>query len=644
MTASFALVRVVSISFHSSAHARAASFLFNMTHLAFLLLSLCVLLSLAPSGFAGPACARRSQAQDNCVEKCKDKWGWPGRIMGSDPWGQVMTTSTIDIAAAVTKACRVRTTTSSSASTSSVTEVTSATVSSASTSVVHTTSLSSSLTAIPANVAPSVNLSSLSTSTPTQSQSSSATTSHVPTTSSTSSSSSSSQTPKPAATLSSSSSTTSSTPATTHSSTSTPPPAPSTTSSTPQPTPTHTTTASSASKASFSSSSSSSSPSAAAAASVGDATSQSDIDQYLSAHNTVRAQHGASALTWGDNLASKAQQWANGCVFQHSGGSLGPFGGRVKASTQVGCAVQLCNGIFDPSFGEAKYFVCEYSPQGNVIGEFPQHQSVYTFDGACMVSRGSTLSEISYVILVLLTTFFVALSCALILSQAVRTAPNREWVENFNTVVIGGAYTIVFVLSLGFCLKRRIAVHRRLQRISKEFHTLGKADVPDSVYWYVQQEYSRACLVTYEALPKDGFQEGWGKPGTKYEGIRFRTALLDSIRDIDKLAHLVIPRHPALRPHARMLHHFRFILPLLSRDEVGLTPLHYYDSAIQLSRHGSREPTEGEYIIGMRAAKGIERTLDECHMEMREGSSTDLSEYVVTTPSFDTGAMGYLKS
>jgi pathogenesis-related protein 1 len=57
-------------------------------------------------------------------------------------------------------------------------------------------------------------------------------------------------------------------------------------------------------------------------------TSSSDIDQYLSAHNTVREQHGAADLTWNDTLASAAQQWANGCIFEHSGGSLGPYGGK----------------------------------------------------------------------------------------------------------------------------------------------------------------------------------------------------------------------------------------------------------------------------------------------------------------------------
>ncbi|KZT06895.1 uncharacterized protein LAESUDRAFT_699815 [Laetiporus sulphureus 93-53] len=240
-------------------------------------------------------------------------------------------------------------------------------------------------------------------------------------------------------------------------------------------------------------------------------------------------------------------------------------------------------------------------------------------------SRGvSTIFAVLYVALVLVTTFFAAVSCALLLSQAVRTDPHRSWNDNWNAVVIGAAYVLVCVFSLAFCLKRRIAVHRRLQRISKTYRTLGKADLPETVHRFIQQEYTRACLVTYESQPKDGLQEGWGKPGTKYADTRFRTALLRTVKEIDALAHLIIPRHPLLRPHVRMLHHFRFIRPLLSQDEDRLTPLHYYDSAIQLARYAFRELTEGEYIVGKRAADEIKRILDECRQEMLEGSTPDL--------------------
>lgn len=54
-----------------------------------------------------------------------------------------------------------------------------------------------------------------------------------------------------------------------------------------------------------------------------------------------------------------------------------------------------------------------------------------------------------------------------------------------------------------------------------------------------------------------------------------------------------------------MLHHFRFILPLLPRDKDGLTPLHYYDSAIQIARNASQPLTEREFELGIEAAKNI---------------------------------------
>jgi uncharacterized protein YkwD len=66
--------------------------------------------------------------------------------------------------------------------------------------------------------------------------------------------------------------------------------------------------------------------------------SANDIQAYLSGHNTVRAQYGAANLTWSADLASKAQQWANGCKFQHS---LGPFGGMISLRKGVGLLI-LC--------------------------------------------------------------------------------------------------------------------------------------------------------------------------------------------------------------------------------------------------------------------------------------------------------------
>ncbi|KAJ7293291.1 CAP domain-containing protein [Mycena rebaudengoi] len=142
----------------------------------------------------------------------------------------------------------------------------------------------------------------------------------------------------------------------------------------------------------------------------GSKASDADREAYLKGHNTIRAQHGAKPLVWDNGAAAKAQEWANKCTNEHSGGTLGPLGENLaagtgsfsiaeavkawtdesseynprnpqfshftqvvwKATTKVGCAVATCNGIFE-GFGAAQYYVCEYSEQGNVQGEFDQN-------------------------------------------------------------------------------------------------------------------------------------------------------------------------------------------------------------------------------------------------------------------------------
>ncbi|KAF9525785.1 CAP domain-containing protein [Crepidotus variabilis] len=131
---------------------------------------------------------------------------------------------------------------------------------------------------------------------------------------------------------------------------------------------------------------------------------------YLDAHNSFRAKYHAPALTWNATLASKALEWSSKCVFEHSGGKLGPYGENLaagtggysiadgikgwtdesssydpnnptyshftqvvwKSTTELGCAYTMCpdGSIFkDGNYGPAKYIVCEYFKQGNVVGQ-----------------------------------------------------------------------------------------------------------------------------------------------------------------------------------------------------------------------------------------------------------------------------------
>jgi len=227
----------------------------------------------------------------------------------------------------------------------------------------------------------------------------------------------------------------------------------------------------------------------------------------------------------------------------------------------------------------------------------------------------------------LVFAFAVGVSLVGFLSQAVRTSRRRSFKNNIDVLIIGIAYTVVFVMSLAFCLKRRISVVRKLQRLSRGRVALHKGDVPKHVHEFVTQEYSRACLISFESLPKDAHREGWGRPGTRWDGVCFRRCLLDTVPDLDAQARLLIPSLPPLRPNDRMSHHYRFIAPLIPTDDEGLSPLHYYDSAIQLARQADREPTEREFEVGIAAADEIKRILFETREEMLEGSTSDLGKH-----------------
>jgi uncharacterized protein YkwD len=128
-----------------------------------------------------------------------------------------------------------------------------------------------------------------------------------------------------------------------------------------------------------------------------------DMQAMLDAHNSYRGRHCVPALTWSARLAASAQQWANRCDFNHEGrtpygenlfwGTAGAFSPQSavvswyeeieehnfsnpdfseqtghftqvvwRTSKQLGCGVASCRGNH--------FWVCRYSPPGNVSGQF----------------------------------------------------------------------------------------------------------------------------------------------------------------------------------------------------------------------------------------------------------------------------------
>ncbi|KAH8835337.1 hypothetical protein DL96DRAFT_1809216 [Flagelloscypha sp. PMI_526] len=239
-----------------------------------------------------------------------------------------------------------------------------------------------------------------------------------------------------------------------------------------------------------------------------------------------------------------------------------------------------------------------------------------------------TLSGLSYYFLVALAFATAFLSCISLLSQAVRNDPRRTWKSNYDTIIIGGAYGVVFVASILLFLNRRIAMRLRLQRISKSYKTIRKGDVPKPVHRYITQEYARSCLITHASQPHNVHHEGWGRPGTEFEDIRFRTYLMDTVKIIDRLAHEVLPSQQPLKPNLRMLHQFRFLLPLLPQNDDRFSALHIYDSAIEIARYSASEPSEEEFIQGFEAFNEIKHCLEEYKLGLNEEASSTQVESI----------------
>lgn len=138
--------------------------------------------------------------------------------------------------------------------------------------------------------------------------------------------------------------------------------------------------------------------------------------EFVTAHNAARGRAEPTPdpalpdVTWDDDLAVYAQQWSGNCVFEHSTGETGEniaVDSRSVRPTdivdywfseisdynyekntcarnaqcghytqivwrdtaKIGCAKTVCSNI--PDFGAGEFWVCEYDPPGNWVGERP---------------------------------------------------------------------------------------------------------------------------------------------------------------------------------------------------------------------------------------------------------------------------------
>ncbi|CAH7666699.1 PR-1 protein, partial [Phakopsora pachyrhizi] len=140
--------------------------------------------------------------------------------------------------------------------------------------------------------------------------------------------------------------------------------------------------------------------------------------RWLLFHNKVRNLYKTKNVKWSEEVAKSAQIVADTCEFKHSGGKYGEniAAGQVdiqavvndwsyrsdecqaydpdnpifshftqilwKSTTEIGCAIKQCNVVGLTDLKNSKYYVCQYNPPGNYLGQF--QANVNSGKGQCI--------------------------------------------------------------------------------------------------------------------------------------------------------------------------------------------------------------------------------------------------------------------
>lgn len=131
-------------------------------------------------------------------------------------------------------------------------------------------------------------------------------------------------------------------------------------------------------------------------------------------------------------------------------------------------------------------------------------------------------------------------------------------------------------------------------------------------------EYDRSCAIAQTSQPQSTTQEGWGAPGTVYEGIQFRQAILESLETLDAAVRSLVPTFPRMRPHQCIETYLRPLEGILTHHD--RTCLKAYSEFIQAARYAEREPSRDDYEACM-----------EIHSTMKQMYATILCGKVQTT-------------
>ncbi|GAA5985314.1 hypothetical protein JCM10908_002617 [Rhodotorula pacifica] len=165
-----------------------------------------------------------------------------------------------------------------------------------------------------------------------------------------------------------------------------------------------------------------------------------------------------------------------------------------------------------------------------------------------------------------------------------------------------GSYLAVIVFGFGMVIVRRIANSRAVAAIPQAYVPVQAEDVSKAAHELIRNEYDRACLVTRVSQPKGQVQPGWGRPGSAFEGVHFRSSILSTVSALRTALEPLFP-DPMSQPH--ILSRSGSLSPLApllalppgeSPVPDALRPLaDLYEAHLVKAKYAKAEPTEVEW-------------------------------------------------
>ncbi|WWC88951.1 uncharacterized protein L201_003866 [Kwoniella dendrophila CBS 6074] len=142
-------------------------------------------------------------------------------------------------------------------------------------------------------------------------------------------------------------------------------------------------------------------------------------------------------------------------------------------------------------------------------------------------SRGfsSFLYHTSFYLFILLIAVLLVGSAWGLGDQAFRNDDQKKW----NIFVLVAAYVALGIISVLHVWSRVLSIKRILRTMPKPYIPTKTVDLPKTVAKHIATEYSRTAVIAHISQATTGQQEGWGRPGTKWEDKHFRTYILSTI-------------------------------------------------------------------------------------------------------------------